>query len=142
MEKIEFADLVRRFREVVPDADVLIGRCDDELRREIERWPAGETDLYTFLSKVVMYPVVLPALSADDFDADSVYPCFAFIEGLAQNDNSYILGAVYYEVYEQFLDDIVVLERALDCCLPVTRSGLMDMLTEQYPATLAKLRRP
>lgn len=58
------------------------------------------------------------------------------------NRDPYISGVIYFEVYEQFLDGpFEVLARAIDRCLPASKTGLLAMLNEQYPATLLALRR-
>lgn len=81
-------------------------------------------------------PILLPELNKEPVDREVLIACFEFIEGLANNEDDYIQGALYFEIYEQFLSGRDVMAKALEFSLPVTRSSLIRMLTEDYPETL------
>ncbi|MEN8654734.1 hypothetical protein ABCR94_30125, partial [Streptomyces sp. 21So2-11] len=116
-------------------ADGALREVPDRPRSDFEAWPDRDSDLYDFLPMAFVRPILLPELSKEPANREVLVPCFEFIEGLASNEDEYIQGALYFEVYEQFLRGRDVLAKALEFSLPVTRSSVIRMLTENYPET-------
>lgn len=139
MEKIEFADVVRAYLRTVPQAAEVLRRIPEPQRSSFEAWPDEESDLFDFLPMAFMRPVLLPRLTEDPPRPDVLTPCFDFIEGLARNPNAYVQNALHFEVYEQFLRSREILLRARRFCGPVAGEALLQMLKENYPATLDEL---
>ncbi|MGA5068219.1 hypothetical protein ACPB9E_31330 [Streptomyces exfoliatus] len=139
MEKIEFADIVRAYLRTVPQAAEVLRGIPEPQRSSFEAWPDEETDLFDFLPMAFMRPVLLPRLTEDPPRPDVLTACFDFIEGLARNPNAYVQNALHFEVYEQFLRSREILLRARRFCGPVAGEALLQMLKENYPATLDEL---
>ncbi|MGA5195620.1 hypothetical protein [Streptomyces exfoliatus] len=139
LEKIEFADIVQVYLRTVPHAAEVLRDVPEPQRASFEAWPEEETDLFDFLPMAFMRPIVLPALREETPDPELLGPCFGFVEGLARNPNAYLQNALHHEVYEQFLEGREVLLRARRFCGPVSGAALLQMLKENYPATLEKL---
>jgi hypothetical protein len=139
LEKIEFAAIVRDYLRVVPHAADILREVPEPHRSNFEAWPEEESDLFDFLSMAFVRPILLPRLVDEPVDREALEACFEFIEGLAKNQNPYVENALYFEVYEQFLESREILLKALQFCRPVTRGALLGMLTEHYPGTLEKM---
>ncbi|MGW4411809.1 hypothetical protein ACWEJ6_47885 [Nonomuraea sp. NPDC004702] len=139
MEKIEFADIVRVYLRVVPRAADILREVPEPNRSNFEAWPDKESDLFNFLSMAFVRPILLPRLRDETVDREALEACFEFIEGLAENLNGYVGNALYFEVYEQFLESREILLKALQFCGPVTRGALLGMLAEHYPGTLEQM---
>ncbi|MEV6251539.1 hypothetical protein AB0M38_36070 [Streptomyces sp. NPDC051742] len=139
MEKIEFADVVQAYLRTVPHAGEVLRDVPEPQRSSFEAWPEEETDLFDFLPMAFMRPVLLPALREETPDPELLGHCFDFVEGLARNSNAYLQNALHFEVYEQFLESREILLRARRFCGPVSGAALLQMLRENYPATLEKL---
>ncbi|MGN9789142.1 hypothetical protein ACTMTF_47670 [Nonomuraea sp. ZG12] len=138
MEKIEFASIVQVYLRTVPHAADILREVPEAHRSNFEAWPDKETDLFDFLSMAFVRPILLPKLRDEPVDRE-LDACFEFIEGLAKSSNGYVDNALYFEVYEQFLESREILLKALQFCRPVTRRALLEMLTEHYPGTLEKM---
>ncbi|MEV4972779.1 hypothetical protein [Streptomyces scopuliridis] len=136
MSKIEFQDIVRQFVLMIPAANAALRGVPDRPRLDFEAWPDRDSDLYDFFPMAFVRPILLPELNKEPVDREVLIACFEFIEGLANNEDDYIQGALYFEIYEQFLSGRDVMAKALEFSLPVTRSSLIRMLTEDYPETL------
>ncbi|MGW6389051.1 hypothetical protein ACWFR1_00805 [Streptomyces sp. NPDC055103] len=139
MEKIEFADIVHAYLRTVPRAAEVLRGIPEPQRSHFTAWPAEETDLFDFLPMALMRPIMLPHLADEQPRPEILAPCFAFVEGLARNPDAYVRNALHFEVYEQFLRSREILRRARRFCGPVSGAALLDMLKENYPATLAQL---
>lgn len=139
MEKIEFADIVRVYRRVVPGATDALREVPEPERSSFEAWPEKESNLFDFLPEAFVRPVLLPKLSEEPEDRETLTACFAFVEGLAKNPNPHVQNALYFEVYEQFLESREILLRARRYCGPVAGAALHKMLSENYPGTLRQL---
>ena len=116
MEKIEFAAIVRTYLRVVPHAADILREVPEPHRSSFEAWPEEESDLYEFLSVAFMWPILLPRLREEPVDREALAACFEFIEGLAKNPNPYMQNALYFEVYEQFLESRDILLKAQQFC--------------------------
>lgn len=138
MEKIEFADIVRVYLRVVPHAADILREAPEPHRSSFEAWPE-DPDLYDFPPMAFVHPILLPRLREEPVDREALEACFEFIEGLTKNPNSYVQGALYFEVYEQFLESREIFLKALQFCRPVTRGVFLKIFTENYPATLKKM---
>jgi hypothetical protein len=139
LEKIEFADIVRTYLRVVPHAADILREVPEPDRSSFEAWPEEGSDLYDFLPMAFVRPILLPRLREEPVDRDALAACFEFVEGLAKNPSPYVQGALYFEVYEQFLESRDILLKAQQFCGPVAGGALLKMLTEAYPATLKQL---
>lgn len=139
MEKIGFSAIVQVYLRTVPHAADVLLEIPETPRLNFEAWPDKETDLFDFLSMAFVRPILLPRLRDEPVDREALDACFEFIEGLAKSSNGYVENALYFEVYEQFLESREILLRALKFCRPVTRSALLEMLTEHYPGTLKQM---
>ncbi|MGW1028833.1 hypothetical protein ACWD4J_35015 [Streptomyces sp. NPDC002577] len=140
MEKIEFADVVRVYLRVVPHTAEVLRDVPEPQRSNFEAWPDGEeSDLFDFLPMAFVRPVLLPRLKEEPADQEALAGCFEFVEGLAKNPDTYVQNALFFEVYEQFLESRENLLRAQWFCGPVARAALLRMLRENYPGTLKQL---
>jgi hypothetical protein len=139
VEKIEFADIVRACLRTVPGAADALRKVPEPQRSAFEAWPEAGTDLFDFLPTAFVQPVLLPKLSEEPADEETLRACFAFIEGLARNPHPHIQNALCFEVYEQFLDSSAILLRAVRLCGPVAGAALRKMLTESCPATWERI---
>ncbi|MER5212220.1 hypothetical protein ABT063_16970 [Streptomyces sp. NPDC002838] len=140
MERIEFGDIVQAYLRIVPQAEDVLRAIPDPPRSDFEAWPDKDSDLYDFLPMAFMHPILLPKLREDPVDRETLDACFEFIEGLAMSRNTYVQGALYFEVYEQFLRGREILIRAYEFSRPVARARIHEMLTRDYPGTLEKVR--
>ncbi|MDN3295930.1 hypothetical protein QWM81_18100 [Streptomyces ficellus] len=140
MEKIEFKDIVRVYLRTVPGAKNVLRGLDDPPRSSFEVWPEEEADLFEFLSRAFTKPILIPKMCEEPLDREVLTACFDFVEGLAKNPNPYVQNALYFEVYEQFLDAYDLLLTAQKFSGPVARASLQQMLAENYPATWKRLK--
>ncbi|WP_367044459.1 hypothetical protein [Streptomyces sp. Je 1-332] len=131
MEPIPFSEIVGEFLRLVPKGSEVLRELPDEVRSEFEQWSTG-VDLYDFLSRAFMRPVLLPELFADHPDDELLKGSFAFIEGLALSEDEYVQGALNFEVYDQFLRGKRILGRADSLLRPVAREGLNSLLANTY----------
>jgi hypothetical protein len=139
MEPIAFKEIVQAYLRIVPHAESVLRDIPDPPRSDFKAWPEKDADLYDFLPMAFVRPVLLPKLSEESVDGETLDACFRFIEGLAMSQNSYIQGALHFEVYEQFLRSREILIRAYKFSGPVARAGIREMLAN-YPGTLDKVR--
>ncbi|MFC9469061.1 DUF7674 family protein [Streptomyces coelicoflavus] len=140
MKMTDFSEIVCAYLETVPGASEILAVLPEPQRRSFKTWPHGETDLFDFLSMAFVQPVLLPELSAHRENRSTLEACFGFIEGMALNPNAYVQNALYFEVYENFLESRQILFRAWAYCGPAARSGVEEMLAQNNREVLAQLR--
>ncbi|MFE6511683.1 hypothetical protein ACFVDI_21110 [Nocardioides sp. NPDC057767] len=142
MDRIEFDEIVQVYAEVIPGADEVLARISGDGTDWLDAWPEVESDLILFLHSALAVPVMLPELRSVSGDAGVLSACFQYLEGLLKSEVGYVLTAVKFSVFEEFLESRDTLERAMRMCLPVTRSSLVSYLKEDFPATWRSLAAP
>lgn len=139
MDRIEFGEIVRVYADVIPGADEVLARLSDDGDDWLDAWPEVESDLILFLHSALAVPVMLPELRSTPGDAEVLSACFQYLEGLLKSETGYVLAAVKFGVFEEFLESRDILERVMRNCLPVTHSKLVSYLKEEFPATWRSL---
>jgi hypothetical protein len=136
LETIDFPNIVQAYVRIVPGATDALQMVPEPQRSEFIVWPEGRADMFDFLPMAFVRPILMPKLLEEQVDRETLHACFIFIEGLARNKNSHIQNALYFELYERFLDSREILLKAEEFSGPATSSELLQILTEQYPDTL------
>ena len=134
---------VEEFLRVVPRARTVLDGVAASDPERYGAWLEGKADdLLQFLLEAFTRPILLPLLR-EDFpsatDEAAIRASFAYVEGLALSDNSYVDSSLHFGILEQFLEGEKILRRAYRNSLPVTRAKLVSILKE-YPETFRRLR--